>query len=841
MFRVLLCYVMVVCILVTPLAALAEGGRFELPSKLRVIEAEAFAGLKADEVTLPEGIEQIGPRAFADSSIKSINLPDSVDYIASTAFKDAEVQEVHTNKDSYAAQWVEEHHPETPAESPADDFYYGTSDIDCGIGGYHGFDSVVVIPRYIDGLPVTTIAPYSFQYQRDLERVIIPNTVTRIGGFAFYACTSLENIIISDSVPVIEWHAFSGCTSLKNVTIPNSVTHIEMYAFYGCQSLTNLIIPNSVISIGNAAFRACTSLKSVSISNNVRYIGESTFDTCRSLTEVTIPNSVTTIGNGAFSYCDSLTNVTIPNSVIRIDSSPSPFYGCDNLKTITVEKGSYAEKWAKENGYDVDYIEHIDTILKMITPGNMELTVGETCQPGITFSDGASHTYRLESGNEDVVLVNGRELVAVKPGEAVVTVSAPEYNLYGRFTVTVKPAEHPTDEPIDGEQFAADLRGMFSSLKLLYQGHKCFDGGYTDADGNRVEPIDIYSLTDKWYAWAYAQLVGCNANTIESRFINAACVADQIMDQLTKDKVMEALPASDLEKVFETLGFQQDVAKYLVSLNAPIFDEKASIDTYNAWMTDNTEFDILEDVQELSDLQAGVSLATAIYESVFKYAKCLAVDHEELKCLIDGLYRSTDEDALLLAELLEMCNNPGTALLYIGSIYGFKECQEAVIESAKSAILNSLKFIPVVGPYLDAGGKVLQLSVGAGTAINNALMNIDEIQANAYQLEYAIKAAKSYVTVFFNAYSDFLDAPTSREAYDRFKPYIKAFSEMVAAEWQLYATIPEALDDGAFRKFMISLGAENHSAHIETCEKLAEYYRTNLMERYEMFGEKYVK
>ena len=48
------------------LPALAEAGGFVLPSDLKIVEAEAFAGLgSADEIVVPEGTEVIGARAFA--------------------------------------------------------------------------------------------------------------------------------------------------------------------------------------------------------------------------------------------------------------------------------------------------------------------------------------------------------------------------------------------------------------------------------------------------------------------------------------------------------------------------------------------------------------------------------------------------------------------------------------------------------------------------------------------------------------------------------------------------------------------------------------------------------
>ena len=85
----------------------------------------------------------------------------------------------------------------------------------------------------------------------------------------------------------------------------------------------------------------------VTIPDSVTSIGGSAFYDCFSLTSVTIPDSVTSIGDCAFYGCTSLTSVTIPDSVTSI--SDSGFSGCKRL-TIRGKSGSYAEKYAKENG-----------------------------------------------------------------------------------------------------------------------------------------------------------------------------------------------------------------------------------------------------------------------------------------------------------------------------------------------------------------------------------------------------------------------------------------------------------------------------------------------------------
>ena len=65
----------------------------------------------------------------------------------------------------------------------------------------------------------------------------------------------IETIVIPDTVKTITRAAFFYCHSLKSVTILNGVETIGDEAFYGCDKLTHMILPESVKSVGYIAFR----------------------------------------------------------------------------------------------------------------------------------------------------------------------------------------------------------------------------------------------------------------------------------------------------------------------------------------------------------------------------------------------------------------------------------------------------------------------------------------------------------------------------------------------------------------------------------------------------------
>lgn len=112
------------------------------------------------------------------------------------------------------------------------------------ITGYLGGTSVLTVPSFIDGYPVT-----------------------RIGEYAFSGCGGLTEVILPTSITSLEIYAFYGCVGLTDISIPNSITHIGNYAFYRCENLPRIVIPGSVTHIGDGAFEDCPDL------SELRFLG----------------------------------------------------------------------------------------------------------------------------------------------------------------------------------------------------------------------------------------------------------------------------------------------------------------------------------------------------------------------------------------------------------------------------------------------------------------------------------------------------------------------------------------------------------------------------------------
>ncbi len=249
----------------------------------------------------------------------------------------------------------------------------------------------VIIPSTHDGKPVTTIEKEGFSQLRDIENVVIPDSITNIGPGAFSGCSSLERItlpfigesktkksktenmflglgyifggntyednskfvpsslksvILSDTCETIPDYSFHDCSSLRSITIPDGVTSIGFFAFRNCNCLTSIAIPDSVTSIGGGIFTGCSNLENVTVSEeNTKYHSASN---CLIETESKtliagckssiIPDdgSVTSIDGYAFVVFDSLTSITIPSCITSIGGGI--FMGCSNLENVTVSE-----------------------------------------------------------------------------------------------------------------------------------------------------------------------------------------------------------------------------------------------------------------------------------------------------------------------------------------------------------------------------------------------------------------------------------------------------------------------------------------------------------------------
>lgn len=187
-----------------------------------------------------------------------------------------------------------------------------------GNGYISGYDincpKDVIIPAYINGNAVTTIASYVFQ-NKGLESVLMPETITYIGTQAF-SNNNITSLGLGIGVKTIKNDAFAK-NLLTELVIPDSVTELSGFNYNKLEKIT---FGNGLSILGIYAFNYNYNLSEVDLSNcsNLTTIESDAFNVT-GLKKILLPNSLTTIKLRAFQN-SKLTGITIPESVQVIES-----------------------------------------------------------------------------------------------------------------------------------------------------------------------------------------------------------------------------------------------------------------------------------------------------------------------------------------------------------------------------------------------------------------------------------------------------------------------------------------------------------------------------------------
>ncbi|MBO4508350.1 MAG: leucine-rich repeat protein [Spirochaetaceae bacterium] len=378
-----------------------------LPETVKTIDAFAFYGMTAlTEVNLPSSLEVIGASAFNGcSNLRSVEIPKTLKYIGTNAFRNTKITYINIGYDTvyeedihsaagYAVDMsktnIAVYRDAAPSSKPPrkTEITSSTSsssaikkegtpvgqsatrtDLSVGKKQSNTQSATSTVTRSETtkltngvleiGTNTTQLSGNSYKKRDDIKKVIIPGTVKTIGDYSFYNCPNLEEIIVDEGVEEIGFGTFMNNEKLASLTIPKSVKKISPFTrtwfFFNNYKL---VVHCYAGSAGyDFARRMGFDIEILGIdesnADNITDIiyGRNTTISpvnvaCNNVEHITI-GKARTISENAFQ--------NVPAKIIDIAATVTSigrnaFHKSSNIRVV---RGSYAETWAKQNGYSL--------------------------------------------------------------------------------------------------------------------------------------------------------------------------------------------------------------------------------------------------------------------------------------------------------------------------------------------------------------------------------------------------------------------------------------------------------------------------------------------------------
>ena len=181
----------------------------------------------------------------------------------------------------------------------------------------------VIIPAYIDGLPVTTIGVNAFR-NKGIEKLTFPETLVKImddpaEGQGAFSGNIIKEVVLPDSLVYVGAEAFYG-SNVEKVVLGENVTYLGPKAFK-YNNIISVKFNDKLVMVAIQAFRFNAQLVDVSLPETVTSLGDLSFSMC-GIKDFTVPKNVTTLGT-RFIGGNPLERISIPTAVkAKIDNYP---------------------------------------------------------------------------------------------------------------------------------------------------------------------------------------------------------------------------------------------------------------------------------------------------------------------------------------------------------------------------------------------------------------------------------------------------------------------------------------------------------------------------------------
>lgn len=165
---------------------------------------------------------------------------------------------------------------------------------------------------------VTTIDIQAFNYNNNLEVMIIPDSVTSLGKNAVRSDFNLKHLYLSSLISAIDSYSMYDCRMLEHLTLPSALTTLGSYCFNYCSELKEITLPVGITVITQACFSSCVNLRTVTILGDVTQVEASAFGSTGSIRiiDFTHCTAVPTLDNrNAFGQLNNLCKIIVPDAL----------------------------------------------------------------------------------------------------------------------------------------------------------------------------------------------------------------------------------------------------------------------------------------------------------------------------------------------------------------------------------------------------------------------------------------------------------------------------------------------------------------------------------------------
>lgn len=240
-------------------------------------------------VYIPSGYTIIESAAFYQcQELKCVYIPSTVKTIGDYALHGVRTIFTENETNKYTSNWYDENNSYVHTNINInnlvieDDYQYLVND-EITLVNYLGAQNTILLPSEFNNKKITSVGPYAFAFNKNIEEIIFPNSYVKVENNAFNNCENLINLTLSSNLVTIEASAFCYCSSLIDFELPTKLESIGSGAFNMCTSLNTLVVPESVHTIEYYAFAWCTGLKELYIHNTLENFGQGAIYSCSKL------------------------------------------------------------------------------------------------------------------------------------------------------------------------------------------------------------------------------------------------------------------------------------------------------------------------------------------------------------------------------------------------------------------------------------------------------------------------------------------------------------------------------------------------------------------------------